>query len=117
METSASRACSALRVVLQHWMVPDLGWHLGIFLYRLTKLRNRNTDIDGTGLITLQNSVSLASMLREELTNRNLESFVKNHQQCGSVDEVSFPQPLFPLINPLTLPLLVVPRKILNFPT
>ncbi len=32
-------ACKALDVVLSHWMIPDLGWHMSVLEERLTSLR------------------------------------------------------------------------------
>ncbi len=32
-------ACNALSIVLQHWLIPDLGWYPGIFQHRLPKLK------------------------------------------------------------------------------
>jgi hypothetical protein len=34
------RAVKALRVVLSHWMLPDLGWHMHHFQDELPKLRD-----------------------------------------------------------------------------
>ncbi len=32
-------ACNALSIVLQHWLIPDLGWYPGLFQHRLPKLK------------------------------------------------------------------------------
>ncbi len=41
---ASALACKALMIVLQHWMVPKLGWNMDILEQRLPRLRDAIVD-------------------------------------------------------------------------
>ncbi len=70
----SSTCCRALNIVLQNWMIPDLGWYGQSIERHLSNLRTDITKLHGGALLGDQeNSIKEESLkFRHELINKRL---------------------------------------------
>ena len=91
-------ACKALDVVLSHWMIPDLGWHMSVLEERLTSLREEII----ASKIALSNSTTeevrelVEQVLLHDRPNyldiadtRQLKETIRNKCRCRTIDTPS----------------------------
>ncbi len=97
------RACQALQVVIQHWMVPDLGWYLGLYEHRLKVFHsssspsttNDNVDSSNVASCPLNSTEDVAKRrdLLIDLESKSLTDFLSSVERVNQQVRYGFDDP------------------------
>jgi hypothetical protein len=81
------RAVKALRIVLSHWMLPDLGWHMHQFEEELPKLRDTILQQERELWSTLEKSKHRGPMSGDNNQSKKKGKRKESSAQTVDIDE------------------------------